>query len=228
MMFNKYMVVAPEDANIRSRDDMFALLRRLRPERDLIWSDGILDVLDHATPTTGYGSKLAIDLTQVDLAEEPMFDIPQQLSPAGGVMAYDSSLVASLALLVLFADEEWRERVDVVDYLRSNGVEGVKYVALFDYNASEGLTHSDLLWLAAANTDPRRDIEIVDGVVVVDARSNRPGYGRNPRRFPNVVTSSVDTIKLVDARWSEYAIGEFVASPSLKYRKLLLSEGAEW
>jgi 4-hydroxy-3-polyprenylbenzoate decarboxylase len=84
------------------------------------------------------------------------------------------------------------------------------------------------LWLAAANTDPRRDIEIVDGVVVVDARSKRPGYGRNPRRFPNVVTSSVDTIKLVDARWSEYAIGEFVASPSLKYRKLLLSEGAEW
>lgn len=227
-MFNKYMVVAPEDANIRSRDDMFALLRRVRPERDLIWSDGILDVLDHATPTTGYGSKLAIDLTQVDLAEELTFNIPQQLSPAGGVATYNGDFVASLGLLVLFADEEWRERVDVADYLRSNGVEGVKYVALFDYNASNGLTHSDLLWLAAANTDPRRDIEIVDGVVVVDARSKRPGYGRNPRRFPNVVTSSVDTIKLVDARWSEYNIGEFVASPSLKYRKLLLSEGAEW
>ena len=228
MMFNKYMVVAPESANLRSRDDMFALLRRIRPERDLIWSDGILDVLDHATPTTGYGSKLAIDLTQVDLAEELTFNIPQQLSPAGGVATYNGDFVASLGLLVLFADEEWRERVDVADYLRSNGVEGVKYVALFDYNASEGLTHSDLLWLAAANTDPRRDIEIVDGVIVLDARSKRPGYGRNPRRFPNVVTSSVDTIKLVDARWSEYAIGEFVASPSLKYRKLLLSEGAEW
>ena len=228
MMFNKYMVVAPESANLRSRDDMFALLRRIRPERDLIWSDGILDVLDHATPTTGYGSKLAIDLTQVDLTEELTFDIPQQLSSVGGVAECNGDLVSSLGLLLLFAEEEWRERVDVAEYLRSNGIKGLKYVVLFDYNASKGFTHSDLLWLAAANTDPRRDIEVVDGVVVVDARSKRPGYGRNPRRFPNVVTSSVDTIKLVDARWRDYEIGDFVASPSLRYRQLLLSEGAEW
>lgn len=228
MMFNKYMVIAPESANLHSREDMFELLKRINPERDFIWSEGILDVLDHATPTTGYGSKLAIDLTQVDMAVSVSFDIPGSLMPAGGVAECNGDFVESLGLLLLFADSEWRERVDVDEYLRVNGITNIRYVALFDNSASKGFSPSDLLWLAAANTDPRRDIEVKEGVVVIDARSKRPGYGRNPRRFPNVVTSSVETINLVDSRWAEYGIGELVASPSRKYRELLLSDNAEW
>ncbi len=228
MMFNKYMVIAPESANLRSGADMFELLRRIEPERDLIWSEGILDVLDHATPTTGYGSKLAIDLTQVDMAVSVSFDIPKEIKPMSGVATYNGDFVESLGLLLLFADSEWRERVDVDEYLRVNGITNIRYVALFDNSASKGFSPSDLLWLAAANTDPRRDIEVREGVVIIDARSKRPGYGRNPRRFPNVVTSSVETINLVDSRWAEYGIGELVASPSRKYRELLLSNNAEW
>ena len=228
MMFNKYMVIAPESANLRSGADMFELLKRITPERDLIWSEGILDVLDHATPTTGYGSKLAIDLTQVDSTAEVSFSIPESLRPEGGIDRHNGTYVASLGLLILYADKEWRERADVAGYLRSNGIDNIRYVALFDNSAAEELTPSDLLWLAAANTDPRRDIEVIDGIVIIDARSKRPGYGRNPRRFPNVVTSSMETIELVDGRWSEYGIGPFIASPSRKYRKLLLSENAEW
>ena len=228
MMFNKYMVIAPESANLRSGADMFELLKRITPERDLIWSEGILDVLDHATPTTGYGSKLAIDLTQVDSTAEVSFSIPESLRPEGGIDRYNGTYVASLGLLILYANKEWRERADVAGYLRSNGIDNIRYVALFDNSAAEELTPSDLLWLAAANTDPRRDIEVIDGIVIIDARSKRPGYGRNPRRFPNVVTSSMETIELVDGRWSEYGIGPFIASPSRKYRKLLLSENAEW
>ena len=228
MMFNKYMVIAPESANLRSGADMFELLRRIEPERDLIWSEGILDVLDHATPTTGYGSKLAIDLTQVDVAKEVSFDIPKEIKPMSGVATYNGDFVESLGLLLLFADGEWRERVAVDEYLRLNGIANIRYVALFDGSTAEELTPSDLLWLAAANTDPRRDIEVRDGVVIIDARSKRPGYGRNPRRFPNVVTSAVETINLVDSRWAEYEIGDFVESPSRKYRRLLLSDNAEW
>jgi 4-hydroxy-3-polyprenylbenzoate decarboxylase len=90
------------------------------------------------------------------------------------------------------------------------------------------MTQSDLLWLAAANTDPKRDIRIVDGIVIIDARSKRPGYGDNPKRFPNVVTSDAQTITLVDSRWEEYGIGEKIESPSLRYRKLTLSDEAQW
>ena len=84
------------------------------------------------------------------------------------------------------------------------------------------------MWIAAANTDPKRDIRLSNDIMVIDARSKRPGYGSNPSRFPNVVTSSPETINLVDKRWSEYGIGEFVESPSSHYRKLLLSDTDQW
>ena len=86
----------------------------------------------------------------------------------------------------------------------------------------------ELLWLAAANTDPRRDVRTEGAALVIDARSKRPGAGENPGRFPNVVTASEATVALVDRRWPEYGLGAFVGSPSRRYRRLLLSDGAQW
>ena len=80
-----------------------------------------------------------------------------------------------------------------------------------------------------ANSDPRRDVkELECGALLIDARSKHPGVGSNPKRFPNVVMSSTDTIRLVDSRWAEYGLGEMIESPSRRYRKLWLSPKAEW
>ena len=228
MMFNKYLVIAAESVDVRSREALFALLRRLDPHKALIASEGVLDVLDHSSPTTGYGAKLAIDLTDIDPSSEPTpLTKPRTAQPAGGVELFDTSLFDELGLLILYAEREWRERVDVVEYLTHNGIKA-KYVALFDRGAAGNMRHGDLLWLAAANTDPKRDITIHDDTVIIDARSKRPGYGDNPKRFPNAVTSLPDVIHLVDQRWEEYGLGELIESPSRRYRKLWLAEGAEW
>ena len=102
-------------------------------------------------------------------------------------------------------------------------------MALFDYQAAGVMTPNDLLWLAMANTDPRRDVKFVQGgALLFDSRSKHPGVGENPARFPNVVMSSVDAIKLVDERWTEYGLDELIPSPSRRYRKLWLSPKAEW
>ena len=229
MMFNKYLIITRDDVDIRSFDAVARLLRGLDPERDLIWSEGILDVLDHATPTTGYGSKLAIDLTSVGDHDIPeRITAPRTAHPMGGVELFDTQFVERLGLLLLFAEREWREVIDVEGYVLKNGFTDVKYVALFDRGAAGYMRPDDLLWLAAANTDPKRDITIKGGVVYVDARSKRPGYGNNPARFPNVVTSIPDVIHYVDDRWEEYNIGEKIESPSRRYRKLWLSDEAQW
>ena len=228
MMFNKYLVITPETTNIRSRNDMFALLRHFDPERHLIASEGILDVLDHSSPTTGYGSKLAIDLTDIDLNAEPeVLAKPRTAEPAGGVELFNTELFDELGLLILYAEREWRESVDVVEYLTKNNIKA-RFVALFDRGAAGAMTANDLLWLAAANTDPRRDISLHNNTLIIDARSKRPGYGNNPRRFPNAVTSLPEVIHLVDERWAEYGLGQFIESPSRRYRKLWLSDSAEW
>lgn len=229
MMFNKYIVIAPEGVDVRDKGVMCNLLKRLNPRKHLIWSEGILDVLDHATQTTGYGSKLAIDLTDIALdSDVECFDAPRTAEPMGGVALFNMAFADSLNLVVLYAEREWREEIDVEGYIKHNKMESARFVVLFDYGAAGSMTPSDLLWLAAANTDPRRDIRIVDNRVIIDARSKRPGYGDNPPRFPNVVTSHPDTIKFVDERWEEYGLGEFVESPSRKYRKLKLSDEAQW
>lgn len=229
MMFNKYMLIAPDSTNIRSKEEVCRLLRGVDFERDLVFSEGILDVLDHTTPTMGYGSKLAIDLTNVNLSERPMAPIiPKSMTPAGGVALYNTEYVDSLNLVVLYAEREWMEHIDVEEYMAKNGLKGVKYVALFDYGVAGNMSGGDMLWIAAANTDPKRDIRFAGGAMIIDARSKRPGYGNNPKRFPNAVTSSSETIALVDDRWQEYGLGDIIESPSRRYRKILLSGGAEW
>ena len=87
---------------------------------------------------------------------------------------------------------------------------------------------AEQLWLAAADSDPRRDVTVVGEVVVVDARSKRPGVEGHPVRFPNVAVASSATVERVDARWAEYGLGETMASPSERYRRLLLSDKAAW
>lgn len=228
MMFNKYMVIASEQCNIRSAEEVLDLLARIDLKRDLIWTDGILDVLDHATATTGYGSKLAIDLTEVERSEPLEFRVPRTAQPTGGVELFNTAYAKRWGILVLYAEREWRETVDVEAYITKNGFEDMRYVVLFDRGAAGSMRGEDLVWLAAANTDPKRDIRIAGNTLIIDARSKRPGYGGNPPRFPNVVTSHPDTIHYVDERWAEYGLGECVESPSRRYRKLWLSDKADW
>lgn len=230
MMFNKYMVVASAEHNIRSFSVLGKLLRRVELQSAVIRAEGVLDVLDHATATCGFGGKMAIDLTEVDInqAVEPIAE-PITVEPVGGVRLCDTRFLAEYGLLLLYAAEDRPVEVDVARYLEHNGFRDVKYVALFDYQTAGAMTPNDLLWLAMANTDPRRDVKsIKDGALLFDARSKHPGVGENPARFPNVVMSSVETIRQVDERWAEYGLGELIASPSRRYRKLWLSSKAEW
>lgn len=229
MMFNKYLMIVPEGCDVRSAEVLASLLRRCDVHRNLIWSEGVLDVLDHATKTTGYGSKLAVDCTDIDPASpaSPIRE-PRTAQPAGGVELFNTEYVGRLGLLVLYAEREWREKIDVEEYLMRNGIEDMKYVVLFDRQAAGSMRSADLLWLAAANTDPRRDMRLWRDTLIIDARSKRPGVGDNPARFPNVATSLTETIHLVDDRWPEYGLGELLPSPSRRYRKLWLSDKAEW
>ena len=115
---------------------------------------------------------------------------------------------------------------DIAAFVRENCPEA-RIAVLFD-TAAQGLDGGDLLWLATADTDAGRDIRFSGGTLLADARTKLPGSGTDyPPRFPNVVAASEATIALVDARWKEYDIGEFLPSPSDRYCRLLRGGGAE-
>ena len=220
MMFNKYLLLTPASTNVRSADELSALLRNCDLSTSLIRSEGIYDVLDHATAKCGYGGKIALDLTNVGTKEvAPSFD---STTLPLGIEANDE-LLEKWSTLILYADnDEPINREEIAKAASCN------FVALFDTRA-KGLSGEELLWLFAANSEPTRDISLVEGTLIIDARAKRPGAtAQNPARWPNIVTAEEQTITLVDKRWEEYGIGEKLPSPSLHYSRLKLSEGAEW
>ncbi|MBR2332275.1 MAG: menaquinone biosynthesis decarboxylase, partial [Alistipes sp.] len=136
MMFNKYLLRASAGTNIRSFKQLGQLMRRLNVERDVIRGEGVLDVLDHATATCGFGGKLAFDFTSIDAdSEVKPFEVPRMAEPYGGVAMFDSRFVEEYGLLLLFAERERPVEVDVEGYLKHNNIKGVKFVALFDGQA---------------------------------------------------------------------------------------------
>lgn len=218
MMFNKYLLLTPASTDIRSEEDMAWLMRNCNLRTSLIRSEGIYDVLDHATATCGYGGKVAIDLTNVEERKDNIsFD--SKALPEGIVA--NTTLLEKWGVLLLFADNDLK-----IEASKVAKAANCNFVAIFDCRA-EGMSANELLWLGTANTEPTRDISLHDSTLVIDARPKR-NSDKAPSRWPNVVTSDKDTIELVDSRWAEYGIGEHIPSPSKKYNQLLLSDNAGW
>ena len=222
MMFNKYLVLTPATTDVRNSEQIASLLRNCDPQQSVIRGEGIYDVLDHATATCGYGGKLALNLTEV-VSKERKAAVAENITLPEGI-TLRTEFVEKWSTLLLFADN--CAEVDLEAIARQSGID-CNFIALFDTRAEE-FSAEELLWIAAANTDPNRDLALVENRLTIDARAKVPGVANNPARFPNVVTSTEDVIELVDSRWEEYGIGEMIPSPSRKYRKLLLSNKASW
>ena len=163
---------------------------------------------------------MALDLTNVELTERnPSFD---RTTLPSGVEVRDE-LLGKWSTLLLFADNDIE--IEMAKVAESSNC---KYVVIFDRRAID-MTAEELLWLGAANTEPSRDFVLHNETLVIDARPKLPkASSKNPSRWPNVVTADEATIALVDSKWHDYGIGEFIPSPSKRYKALTLCNGAEW
>ena len=65
LMFSKIIVVVDKDVNVQDTDEVwFRVGSSVDPKRDITFVDGPIDVLDHAAPLLGAGSKMGIDATK--------------------------------------------------------------------------------------------------------------------------------------------------------------------
>ncbi len=223
MMFNKIMLVASTGEDVRRPEVLAAILRGIRIPEAVTFSKGVLDVLDHTAQTMGTGGKVAVDATLPPREHE--VSLPDKFTFCGGVESADRSPAAQWSALILHARPG--VAIDIPAFLAANAVGGVNFILVADA-AAAGLSPGEIVWLAAGNADPVRDMSIHGGSLIVDGRSKLPGTGRGyPARWPNVVTSSAETIALVDRRWTEYGLGAFIPSPSLRYAPLLFPGGAQ-
>ncbi len=227
MMFNKIMLITSCELSIRSLDALRRRLIRTRWPEHFVLSRGPLDVLDHAAPRLGFGGKLAVDLTEID-AQSPLesLHLPECLSFGDQTVRIDRALADTWRTL-LFNGGRNLHPEELLGRLQEQGVRGIRFVGLLD-EAVDTSRLSDVLWLLSSNVDPSRDLFVRGGMILLDARTKAGGVNGFDRPWPNVVTSSPETVRRVDQRWPEYGLGEFLPSPSAEYWKLQSGSGAEY
>ena len=80
MSLTKIIVVVDEHVNVHDQDEvLFQLCSNVDPWRDITFTEGPVDILDHAAPTCGTGSKMGIDATHKIAGEGAVRDWPPEI-----------------------------------------------------------------------------------------------------------------------------------------------------
>jgi 4-hydroxy-3-polyprenylbenzoate decarboxylase len=65
MMFSKYVIVVDKHVDVQDLSAVaWHVFNNTDPKRDMMFAEGPMDILDHATPLWAYGSKVGIDATR--------------------------------------------------------------------------------------------------------------------------------------------------------------------
>jgi 4-hydroxy-3-polyprenylbenzoate decarboxylase len=242
MMFTKYLAVVSGDINIRNYSELLLhILEYTDFRNDLLFSSGPLDVLDHSSDTYSMGGKLGIDGT-IKLTEELSGN---KTSDTGGklktrkiesnfrkeIIEKFGNVFISKELPVIIVGLNQSKEHDSVEkskeWLRER-LSDIYQTLILAVDNSVDLDDLDIVaWQLLGNSDPRRDIYFIsDCTLFIDGTVKAFRKGGFPRKWPNVVCSSKETIDLVDAKWESLGIGPFIPSPSLK-NSLLSYEGTD-
>lgn len=206
MAWTKVVIVVDHDVDVH---DEFAVLRavaeRCDVERDVEIIKGPLDILDHAAPALGAGTKIGFDATRRwDAETEALGDAPKAPArptreTAGDVLdavralpgVRDAALSEELGFGWLFVSSENDDGATLERVLDLAGPAPAITVLVGEavdvQDADEALFH----W--TANTDPGRDLVKRLGRLGFDATPKTPGPGRNGlavRDWPPILAQS--------------------------------------
>jgi 4-hydroxy-3-polyprenylbenzoate decarboxylase len=244
MMFNKVMVVTDNKTNIHNYKAFFRhVTQTVRLPDDLIFSKGPLDVLDHSSDKFAFGGKIGIDATQkLPEEEEVPFIEYQPMKLDSSMLLQDYPDISSVsvtlqnegipALLISVKDNSYEKVIKLGKSLATMKLlENIKLIVFYDEKINLD-DHELCCWLALSNIDPVRDCSIVNrksplpNCLCVDATTKTLKSHHFTRPWPNIVTSSPDTIKTIDNHWERYFNDILILSPSLKYQQLCRGYGA--
>ena len=86
MAFTKMIVVVDAHVDVHNEDEVwFHVCSNVDPKRDIVLTEGPLDILDHAAPFCGVGSKMGIDATMKIAGEGQIRAWPEELEMSADV-----------------------------------------------------------------------------------------------------------------------------------------------
>jgi 4-hydroxy-3-polyprenylbenzoate decarboxylase len=242
MMFTKYMIVVSGDINIRNyRDLLTHILCNVDLRKDLLFSHGPLDVLDHSSDNFSFGGKLGIDAT-VKHTEETSGRENIAITPTviNGLNFdfLDRKVIKNFNLSflsegspVIIVSVNRSEDPDAIEKVCSMFMKGdteviFRLVLIVDHTVDVN-DLSMVVWQILGNSDPERDHKFISlRSVLFDGTIKAFRKGGFPRKWPNVVCSDISTIASIDQKWDSLGIGESISSPSSAFLRLY-REGAD-
>jgi 4-hydroxy-3-polyprenylbenzoate decarboxylase len=248
MMFNKLLITFDADVRIENYLEAAKTLSdNTDPENDIVFIKGPLDILDHSSTKFAFGSKAGIDATK-KFAEELRSD--SQISVKTEDLKINGDEVKtkypeikeiniellkkgiSVVFISIQKNSEYQVKELSKRLFEEDGFKNVKFLIAVDYPV-DVFDIEQVVWIFAGNLEPERDCfvykaksENAGSHIAFDGTRKRKDTDRFKRDWPDIVTSDDATIELVNKRWAEYNIGDFIESPSLKYKPLVLSKTA--
>ncbi|MER3499235.1 MAG: menaquinone biosynthesis decarboxylase [Chitinophagaceae bacterium] len=239
MMFNKILVLADEKVRIQDYEELARyVFKNLNPATDIYFSTGPIDVLDHSCSKLGFGGKMCIDgTTKFEEEKEEgwkfgvgrlAFDHISFKDKFGEVVSVNSSLLEkNIPVLIISVKKNRkghvRELHEQISSLKE--VEGIKMILYVEHTVDA----SDLptaLWRFCNNLDPKRDHMFAGHCMGFDGTRKTKEFDDFHRDWPNIIVADDETIKAVDEKWDQLGIGEFIPSPSLKFKDQMYGEEA--
>jgi 4-hydroxy-3-polyprenylbenzoate decarboxylase len=250
MMFNKILVLA--DTGVRIQDYTALaqyVFRNLNPATDLYFSQGPMDVLDHSCSKLGFGGKMCIDGTKK--FEEEVDDSFQLVNSTAGIdenllkgkfpeIHHINTRLLEMQIPCLLVSVEKNRRGHIRELHHQlcdlREMEAIKMVLYVEHTVDA----RDLpvaLWRFCNNLDPKRDHHLVQrssfsndaktfACMGLDGTIKTKEFDNFQRDWPNIIVADDTTIASVDAKWNELGIGDFIASPSLKFKDQMYGQEA--
>jgi 4-hydroxy-3-polyprenylbenzoate decarboxylase len=256
MMFNKILVVTSPDGETKrvKLSDYGSVakevFKNLNPSTDIYFSQGPMDVLDHSCSKMGFGGKMCIDGTfkfeeerDDHFSSVPLRFTQQSVNELKTFfpevkVVNDSLLEKEIPCLIISVEKNRKHHVKELhdSVCRLKSTEGIKMILYVEHTVdANDLTVA--LWRFCNNLDPKRDHFIVKkyltenpnqytACIGFDGTLKTKQFDDFYRDWPNIIIADDKTIHAVDEKWPKLGLGNFIPSPSLKFKGQMYGEEA--
>jgi len=217
MSFVKTIVVFDHTVNIQNTSNLIEhLFNKINFTRDLFFSEGILDVLNHASDRAIYGSKLGIDLTdKIDGEDE--FKTKSKISSnsipptAEKILEHFKELTSckvfeqiNLQRVVLAAlDKKYPHHGSKVidNFMNNDEYSSITILIILEGHENVNDTPT-VIWKILNNIDPKRDIHFYENRLGIDVTC-KTGEDNYAQTWPDEIKMSDEVKKIVDQKWKK-------------------------
>ena len=216
MSFVKTILVVDAGINVHDTSAVLGvLLNQVDFKRDLFFSEGILDVLNHASYQPLYGSKLGIDAT-TKIDGEPGFGEEVTSQPSSKDLPHPRAVVERVKEVkdCRRLDMDTRHSVMFVTFDKTRTHQASKFISTFFDNPGfakisilivleahvDLQDYSQIMWKFFNNLDPKRDFHFVGQHLGIDVTRKLPEEGYQ-QDWPDEIVMSQPIKDQVQEKW---------------------------